>query len=771
LTRSLNPDSLKDISDELKSLDLSILNTLTDVKVRWSNFKTILINIINSSVPLKKKPLKKNKPVPWFDSELYKVEKMKSKLYNIYRSHNNSQNWELYLAARRSYQKLFKQKRIDFYSKQTINNFPSSKKFWEFYSSSISIKSDHSNNHSPNSIEVEGNFVTENDELASCFNKHFISLGNNSNPYSYQESVNFTNNLFRKIPDFTSLNSNIHGSFDFTPVTPSIMDKLLSKVDASSSPGYSGIPSSILKTCHLSLAPFFTQLFNDCVRAGLFPDEFKLAIVTPLFKNKGSPSELNNYRGISSLSPLAKVFEKIMAEQIKIYFEINKLFFSGQHGFRPNHSCESALHELISKCNKNNDNRLIYLLLFIDFKKAFDMIDQKLLLIKLLNYGFSNSAIRLLSNYFHNRKQQVKIGSSKSTFEAISLGVPQGSILGPLLFLIFINDLPFFLNDIFTKLFADDTTLLFSGESVDECVVSCQFGIEKLAVWCDHNNLYVNWSKTFLMFVTHKRCEIPLNVVFNSNQIEVVSKFKLLGTWLDSKLNFDLAASELVLSINRKLYAIKRIFYLSNSVKLQFFKTFILPFFDFGLSLMIYFSQNAINKLSKAYYNCIFKLFHINCTLISEIEINSFLRPYNLWSFQSRLLIKLSCFAFNILKAPNSPTDLKAQLIPQTSLDKYTLRDSTRLNFVPERSNCKYGDLTFKHFYVNLFNKIPLQFTVFDEFLFNQLKNFKQCIFGKQNLLLDSFLSNCPQFRLNVNLNLYDFYLNQKSLNTAFYKS
>ena len=141
---------------------------------------------------------------------------------------------------------------------------------------------------------------------------------------------------------------------------------------------------------------------------------------------------MNNYRGISVLPPIAKIFEKILAMQITIYLKLNNILFSGQHGFRNGHSCETALHK-----------QLINLLLFIDFRKAFDLIDSRLLLRKLFHYGFDTSALNLIANYFTDRFQTVKFNNKKSNLMSLNLGVPQGSVLGPLFFLLFINNLAF----------------------------------------------------------------------------------------------------------------------------------------------------------------------------------------------------------------------------------------------------------------------------------------------------------------------------------------
>ena len=171
---------------------------------------------------------------------------------------------------------------------------------------------------------------------------------------------------------------------------------MLNELSSSSSPGHVGIHTKVIKAMPEIFCPILQQLFNCCLELRKIPEDWKIAVVTPLYKNKGDKTDMNNYRAISVLSPIAKIFEKLLAKQISFYFENNKIFFRGQHGFRSGYSCQTALHEFISFINKAIDQKLISLSLFIDFRKAFDLIDPLLLLLKLFHYGFDNNSLGLI---------------------------------------------------------------------------------------------------------------------------------------------------------------------------------------------------------------------------------------------------------------------------------------------------------------------------------------------------------------------------------------
>ena len=300
-------------------------------------------------------------------------------------------------------------------------------------------------------------------------------------------------------------------------------------------------------------------------------------------------TDVNNYRGISIIPILEKLFEKILSEQINHYFDSNKLFYAGQHGFRKGHSWETALHELLSDLNIARDERKTVLLLFIDFRKAFDTVDSSLLIQKLPHYGFDNDSLRLISSYFCNRKQLIKrIDGKENLFldksRAVNLVVwgSTGKLPWPTFFS-HLHQRFTLLLDLAVKLFADDTTLYLVGDELSSLVVNFNKRLTSVFDWCATNRIDINWKKTFAMFVTNKRVLLPSNVLVNGVSVEVVSSFKLLGVILDNRLSFSSYAVSIYKSVNQKLFSIKKIFLLVlkfSFLKVSFFLilTFVVPY-------------------------------------------------------------------------------------------------------------------------------------------------------------------------------------------------
>jgi hypothetical protein len=350
-------------------------------------------------------------------------------------------------------------------------------------------------------------------------------------------------------------------------------------------------------------------------------------------------------------------------------------------------------------------------LLFIDFKKAFDTVDSRLLLVKLKKYGFLDSAIELIKSYFENRVQYIKIDECISDPMSIKLGVPQGSVLGPLLFLIFINDIVGYLDKFMVKLFADDTTLLQTDSNLENLISNFNNSIKKLLIWCNFNRIDVNWNKTKIMFVSNKRnVSLPNQISIGSNEIQVVDNFKLLGITIDNKLSFLKYVSELRILINKRLYSIDRLFYLSHRVRLQFFKSFILPYFDYCMSLSIYFPKRTLQKLSNTYYYCLYKLLQIDMT-VSNLEdfnkLNNKLSNYNLECYQHRLIKRIARFIYKIFNNQDSPSGLKMSLVKNSDQKPvaYDLRNKNNF-FIPHKGIYNdHMEWTFVYFYSKFLNE------------------------------------------------------------------
>ena len=242
------------------------------------------------------------------------------------------------------------------------------------------------------------------------------------------------------------------------------MLELILKLSKKKAIGLDGISSQLIKISAPVIVALITEIFNCSVLTGVFPDEWKAARVTPVFKS-GSPSDVNNYRTISIIPMIAKIFEKIIYDQFYKYLSVNNLLSNCQSGFRALHSTVTSLLNSTDKWRLNIDKGQINGVVFVDLKKAFDTVDHAILITKMRRYGLNDLAIRFYRSYLENRSQSCLVNGHLSHKLPIKCGVAQGSILRPLLFLIFINDLPNFFNSGAVAMYADDTTVTFSAEN------------------------------------------------------------------------------------------------------------------------------------------------------------------------------------------------------------------------------------------------------------------------------------------------------------------
>ena len=315
--------------------------------------------------------------------------------------------------------------------------------------------------------------------------------------------------------------------------------------------GPSSIPLRLLKDAADLIITPLCHIINLSFSSGIFPDSLKVAKVVPIHKG-GSTEEVNNFRPISLLSIFDKIIEKLMHKRLYEFFEEHNILYKFQFGFRKKMSTGHSLIEITEEIKESIDNGKYGCGIFIDLKKAFDTVNHKILLTKLEHYGIRGALLKWFESYLTNRKQYVYHNGSASSMEVITCGVPQGSVLGPLLFLIYVNDLPNISDKLRFFLFADDTNIYYDSDDLIELEKTVNQELRKLSQWLNINRLALNISKTnFVIFRANKKVYHNVTLILNRKAIEQKDHVKYLGVLMDEHLNWKKQIANVTKKISR----------------------------------------------------------------------------------------------------------------------------------------------------------------------------------------------------------------------------
>ena len=395
---------------------------------------------------------------------------------------------------------------------------------------------------SPSSLNV--NKINTNPvDIANCFNDYFSNIGSK---------------LAEKI--FPSKFHHLHYLKCSNPVSIFIKStstieilNLISTLNNNKSSGPFSIPTDIFKMTGNIMASPLTEIINLSFSTGIYPNNLKIAKIIPVFKNKGSNLQCNNYRPISLLSNINKIFEKLMYTRLYNFLDIHNCIYNLQFGFREKHSTNHALFSITEKIREALDNNNFACGICIDLQKAFDTVDHNILLQKLNHYGIRGIANNWFNSYLSNRTQFVSINGFQSKTKNISIGVPQGSVLGPLLFLIYINDLNVAINYAIVHHFADDTNLLITGKSLKTIKKHTNIDLKLLCNWLKANKISLNSSKTEAILFRHpnKNIDYDLKLKIDGKRIFLTNSVKYLGIHLDPHLHWKYHIHELSMKLSR----------------------------------------------------------------------------------------------------------------------------------------------------------------------------------------------------------------------------
>ena len=489
--------------------------------------------------------------------------------------------------------KRIKNAKADFIKENLENNIGNQKKFWKTIQEVIPAKQ-------------------------SKGNKPMIKLIDKSsgNPVPEINTASFINDFFVNIGPNLAKNCNSQWSFDGIRNLNQIDDivtnvdeviKLCKAINIDKSSCIDQISSQVIRDAFLAIPEKIVQLFNLSFELADIPDSWKIAKVTPLQK-PGNKSDVSNLRPVSLLPIPSKLIEKIVHNRIYKHCKENNILDKKQGGFRPNHSTTKSTAFFINDIYTAINNNEMLIATFIDAMKAFDTVNHNILLKKMKLYGVGGKVLAWLEDYLNERYQCTIANNVVSELKKITYGVPQGTVCGPLLFLIYINDLSHVLEHCRVSLYADDTVLYIPHRDAEDAIHLMQNDLNKLAVWCNENRITINSKKTkYCIFGSRsnikKSKSVDTIISLNNCTLDRVCSYKYLGFRLDDHLTFNKHISELSNLVTHKLYLLSKIRrYITFEASLTIFKTMVLSIIEYGDIIYSGTSIRNLNKIDTLFY-------------------------------------------------------------------------------------------------------------------------------------------------------------------------
>ena len=573
--RQLNDNNIKGFKNSISLVDWDFITHDNDPDNSYTHFINKITELLDFHCPIKTTKISKRKTPrkPWVTLGILKSIKSKDKLYKKYITKPTIDNKIKYTKFRNILNNLLRASKRSHITSEIESNKFNMKDTWRTLNTLLGRNK---RTKIPDFFkDKDDNKITDSNDIANNFNNFFTNIGSKladkiSDPdddYSSPlKSVNQKNSMFLK------------------PTTPEEILDITNKLKQSNSCGFDNISSRLLKAIIDDIAPILSHIFNRSLATGKVPSQLKIAKVTPIFKS-GDNKTFSNYRPISILPSISKILEKIMYVRLHDFITLNNILSPHQYGFRAKRSTYMAINDLYCKITNDLDNKLHSLGIFLDLSKAFDTLNHEILLHKLNTYGIRGHANAWIESYLSDRKQHVVFNQKTSFVGNIVCGVPQGSILGPLLFLIYINDLPLSSPTSHFIIFADDTNILFSHKDPDQLETLINKELNNISNWFKLNKLSLNIDKTNFMTFKNKHSKTPdlnFKIVIDNINIEKVKITKFLGILIDNNLSWKAHTSHISKIVSKYNGIIRKIrTYLTQDSLHTLYNTLVLPYLSY----------------------------------------------------------------------------------------------------------------------------------------------------------------------------------------------
>jgi len=546
-----------------------------------------------------------------------------------------------------------------------------------------------------NKLIHDNKTITDSKGIAETFNHYFCNVASNIN-----KSIDATN-----ISHMSWMKNSNQKSIFLEAVTYMELSDLIDNLNLHKSSGPDNISPKIIHDVKYVIIEPLLFIYNLSLQSGIVPTQLKIAKVLPIFK-KGDRSLPCNYRPISMLSVFDKLLEKIMYKRLMTFITKHSILNKQQFGFRTGHSTTLSLIEVMDELYKNLDDGNIGIGIFLDLQKAFDTIQHSILLDKIYHYGIRGLAHTWIKNYLSNRQQFVSTNGLNSSKQTIKFGVPQGSVLGPLLFLLYINDITNIDPSLKIKLFADDTNLFLYNKDIKILFDQSQKALQSINTWFTSNKLSVNTDKTNYCIFKNKNVNLDIllpDLTINNKSINKVKLCKYLGITLDDQLTFTNHINSIVTKLRNLcgMYYKLRFLLPQKSLKNLYF-ALVQPHLTYGLEIYGNTAESNLDPLSKTNN----KILRILQNKPMRTHVDTLYRNYNTMNLLSLRNFKLACL---IHKFAHHPQELPEVFNQYFTYNRDIHSHNTRTNASFHVMQCKtsVGQRSLKVLGCGIWNKLP----------------------------------------------------------------
>ena len=642
--------------------------------INYELFESTFMELLNKHAPMRMKYVRANN-APFMNKILSKAIMNRSRLRNKFLKNPNDINKINYSKHRNYCVNLLRKEKKKYYNNIDLNLLTDNKKFWKTIKPLFSEK----NNISRKITLIDDEEIISNDiKVAETMNDFFSNAVSNLDIKGYQTNFhsNITNdnivniiNKFKDHPSILKIKEKVDIKEKFSFATPSIteFEKEIRKLNTNKPTTSNNIPAKILVDNSDICSHIINKIYIDSITNSNFPVALKNAEITPAHK-KDERTKKENYRPVSILPCISKLFERNMFDQICIY--MNNHLSDYLCGFRKGYSTQQCLVVMLEKWRKALDKRKNAGALLTDLSKAFDCLNHELLIAKLEAYGFDYLSLAYIFSYLSGRKQRTKVNNSFSKWSDIISGIPQGSIIGPLLFNIYINDIFYVVNENNLTNYADDNTPYAIDSNIETIINNLVNDTSVLINWFNDNYFKMNADKCNLLITKH---ENNVSAIIDGHTIHASKSVKLLGVCIDNNLNFSEHVSNICKKVSKKLHALQRVSNYMNTNKLRIImKAFIESQFGYCPLVWMFHNRTLNNKINTLHEKALRLVYND-----SKLSFEDLLKLDNSFTIHHRNLQKL---ATEIFKVKNNLSPMFMNNVFSDSTNPYNLRNASEFN-------------------------------------------------------------------------------------------